>query len=252
MNLMNGDCLQLMDTVPDKSVDMILADLPYGTTANKWDSPIDAAKLWEHYKRIIKPDGVIVLFAAQPFTTHLISSNLDMWRYNWVWQKESGSNFLNSHYEPLKITEDICVFSFASVGSLSKNKIKYNPQGLVEVNIQKKNKPNSKFRENFGYGGGNNLLNSDKEFTQKYTNYPTNILRFDRDKDGFHPTQKPVELLEYLIRTYSNEGEVVMDNTMGSGSTGVAAVNLGRDFIGIEMNTDYFNIAKQRIEKVNK
>jgi DNA modification methylase len=250
MNLMNGDCLQLMDTIPDKSVDMILADLPYGTTANKWDSPIDAAKLWEHYKRIIKPNGVIVLFAAQPFTTHLISSNLDMWRYNWVWQKESGSNFLNSHYEPLKITEDICVFSFASVGSLSKNKIKYNPQELVEVNIQKKNNPNSKLRKNFGYGGGNNLINSDKEFTQKYTNYPTNILRFDRDKDGFHPTQKPVELLEYLIRTYSNEGEVVMDNTMGSGSTGVAAVNLGRDFIGIEMNTDYFNIAKQRIEKV--
>jgi site-specific DNA-methyltransferase (adenine-specific) len=196
----------------------------------------------------LKPDGVIVLFAVQPFTTQLISSNLDMWKYNWVWQKESASNFLNSHYEPLKVTEDICVFSFTSVGSLSKNKIKYNPQGIVEINKQKKNKPNSKLRTNFGYGGGNNLLNSDKEFTQKYTNYPTNILRFDRDKDGFHPTQKPVELLRYLIRTYSKEGDLVLDSTMGSGSTGVAAVMEKRDFIGIESDLNYFNIAKERIE----
>jgi site-specific DNA-methyltransferase (adenine-specific) len=247
---MNGDCLELMNGIPDKSVDMILADLPYGTTANKWDSPIDSDKLWAHYKRIIKPDGIIALFAAQPFTTHLISSNLEMWRYNWVWQKEGASNFLNSHYAPLKITEDICIFAFTSVGSLSKNKIKYNPQGLVEVNIQKKNNPNSKLRKSFGYGGGNNLINTDKEFIQKYTNYPTNILFFERDKDAIHPTQKPVKLLSYLIQTYTNEGDTVLDNTMGSGSTGVAAVSLNRNFIGIELNTEYFNVAEQRIKKI--
>jgi len=242
-----GDCLEEMKKIQDRSVDMILTDLPYGTTANKCDSVIDSEKLWEQYKRIIKLDGVIVLFAAQPFTTHLISSNTDMWRYNWTWEKNGGSNFLNSHYAPLKITEDICVFSFATVGSLSKNKIKYNPQGVIEVNIEKQNNPNSKLRETFGYGVKNNVINSDKKFIQKYTNYPTNILKFDRDTEALHPTQKPVELLRYLIRTYTNENDTVLDSTMGSGSTGVAAVKEKRNFIGIELDEYYYNLAVDRI-----
>ena len=244
-----GDCLEEMKKIQDRSVDLILTDLPYGTTANKWDSPIDSDKLWEQYKRIIKENGIIALFAAQPFTTHLISSNFNMWRYNWIWQKESGSNFLNVSYAPLKITEDICIFSYATVGSLSKNKIRYNPQGLIEVNKEKQNNPNSKLRQTFGYGGGNNLINSDKKFIQKYTNYPSNILRYDRDKDGIHPTQKPLDLLRYLIRTYTKEGDLVLDSTMGSGSTGVAAIKEKRNFIGIELDDHYFNLAVDRINK---
>ena len=147
---------------------------------------------------------------------------------------------------PIKITEDICIFSYGKVGSLAKNPITYNAQGLIEVNKKKKNNPNSKFRDNFGYGVNNNVLNSNKEFIQKYTNYPTNILSFKRDRNNFHPTQKPVELLRYLIRTYTNERDIVLDNTMGSGSTGVAALLENRDFIGIELDKQYYDIAVKR------
>lgn len=238
-----------MEKIPDKSIDMVLCDLPYGTTANKWDNIIDFNKLWQCYERIIKDDGIIVLFSTQPFTSLLITSNMEMFRYSWVWKKDGANGFLNANYAPLKISEDICVFSKATVGSLSKNKIRYNPQGIVKVDRQKINNVNSGYRESQGYESKNNLLNSGKEYVQKYTNYPTNILEFKRDLDNIHPTQKPVKLLEYLIKTYTEKGQTVLDNCMGSGSTGVACINTERKFIGIEIESRYFDIAKQRIEK---
>lgn len=246
--LLQGDCLELMKQIPEASIDLILCDLPYGVTCLKWDSVIDFAELWEHYKRIIKDNGAIVLFGIEPFTSCLILSNLEMYRYSWVWKKEAATGHLNANYKPLRITEDIAVFSKGTVGSLSKNPIVYNPQGIKAVNRVKKNRPNSTWRKNKGYQSMNNVLNSDKEFIQKYTNYPNNILEFPRDKKAVHPTQKPVALLEYLIKTYTSEGEIVLDNCMGSGSTGVAALNLNRNFIGIELDENYFNIAKERIK----
>ena len=247
MTLLQGDCLELMKQVPDKSIDLILCDLPYGTTALKWDKVLDKNKLWEQYKRIIKDNGIICLFGAQPFTSMLIASNLDMYRYSWLWKKESATGYLNSKYRPLQITEDIVVFSYAKVGSLAKHPITYHPPGLVEVNIVKKNNPNSTWRKNKGYDSMNNELNSDKEFIQKYTGYPNNILEFPRDKNTVHPTQKPVALLEYLVKTYTNEGDTVLDNCMGSGSTGVACQNTNREFIGMELDEKYYKIACERL-----
>lgn len=242
-----GDCLELMKDIPDESVDLILCDLPYGTTACSWDNILPFDKLWEHYKRIIKKDGVICLFAMQPYTSMLISSNLDMYRYNWIWRKNSSTGFLNANYKPLTETEDICVFSNGTVGSLSNNPIRYYPQDLIEVNRIKQNNPNSTWRKSKGYNSMNNKLNSEEEFTQKYENYPTNILEFDRDNCIYHPTQKPVELLEYLIKTYTREGQVVLDNCMGSGSTIIACINTKRNYIGMESDETYFNLAEKRI-----
>lgn len=257
--LFNGDCLEIMKDIPDKSIDMILCDLPYGTLMGgfrggkaKWDNNIDLNILFNNYKRIIKSDGVICLFGVQPFTSDLIYYGKDIYRYSWIWKKESATGFLNANYKPLSITEDISVFSFGTVGSLSKNPMRYNPQGVIAVNKKKKNNPNSKFRENVGHTSKNNKLNSDTEYIQKYTNYPNTILEFPRDKEHLHPTQKPVALCEYLIKTYTNENEMVLDNCMGSGSTGVACINTNRNFIGIELDKKYFDIAKQRIEECEK
>lgn len=249
IELYNNDCIGQMQNIADKSIDLILCDLPYNTTANKWDNLIPFEKLWENYERIIKDNGIICLFSRQPFTSKLIMSNLPLYRYNWIWKKESASAFLNSHYAPLKITEDICVFSKATVGSASKNKIKYNPPCLTAVNKQKRNNPKSNWREKFGYTVGGNKLNSDTSFIQKYTGYPNNILEFPHDKEKLHPTQKPIALLEFLIKTYTEENSIVLSNTMGSGSTGVACKNTNRNFIGIELDKKYFEIAKERIEK---
>lgn len=247
--LIQGDCLEVMKDIPDKSIDMILCDLPYGTTACKWDNIIPFEPLWEQYNRIIKDNGAIVLFGNQPFTSRLIVSCIKLFRYTMIWEKNSPTGFLNSKYKPLSIFEDIMVFSKGTIGSRSKNKIVYNPQGLEIVNISKKNNKKSTWRVNHGYNTDNNILNSDKEFIQEYSNYPNNILKFKRDKNNIHPTQKPITLLEYLIKTYTNEGELVLDNTMGSGSTGVACLNTNRKFIGIELDKDYFKIAEERIEK---
>lgn len=246
--LWHGDCLELMKDIPDQSIDLILCDPPYGTTCLKWDKVIDFELMWEEYKRLIKPNGTIVLFGIQPFTSMLIHSNKQMYRYSWVWKKDTATGHLNANYKPMQITEDINVFSFGTVGSLSKNPIRYYPQGVVEVNIEKKNNPNSTWRKNKGYDSMNNQLNSDKPFIQKYTGYPNNILEFARDKNAVHPTQKPVALLEYLVKTYTNKNDLVLDNCMGSGSTGVATLNLDRKFIGIELNDKYFDIAKERID----
>ena len=232
--LMFGDCLERMKEIGDKSIDAIICDPPFGTTACKWDTIIPFEPLWKQYKRIIKPNGAIVLTASQPFTSALVMSNSDMFKYEWIWEKEQGVNFQLCKYQPLKIHESILVFS--------KGTHNYFPQGLVEINKKKSNK----FKGgNLGHQDSEKLRS---EYYQKFSNYPKSILKYNRER-GLHPTQKPVALLEYLIKTYTNEGETVLDNTMGSGSTGVACVNTNRKFIGIEMDENYFNIACDRIEE---
>jgi site-specific DNA-methyltransferase (adenine-specific) len=262
--LYQGDCLIEMENIPDQSVDLICTDLPYGTTDRKgteskgenrllvWDTVIPLDKLWENYKRILKPNGAVVLTADQPFTSQLILSNLEWFKYEWIWKKKKTTGFLLANYRPMKCTEDIVVFSPAGAAAASKNgrNMTYNPQGLVEKNVKKKNsaKRLGNFLHNPEHMGKNNKLLHDSEYEQKYTNYPSEIIEFGLDKDSVHPTQKPVALMEYLIKTYSNEGETILDNCMGSGTTGVACVNTNRNFIGIEMDEQYYKIAKERIE----
>ena len=234
IKLIHGDCLEEMKNIPDKSIDMILCDLPYGTTQNKWDSVIPLEPLWEQYKRIIKDNGAIVLFAQTPFDKVLGASNLKMLKYEWIWEKQQGTGFLNAKKMPLKKHENILVFY--------KKLPIYNPQMIGnEIRTIKRNK-NGKTTDNYG------KFTYDEQSTY-VGRYPTSILSFDRDKNKLHPTQKPVPLLEYLIKTYTNEGEIILDNTMGSGSTGVACINTNRKFIGIELEEKYFNIAKTRIEE---
>ena len=258
-----GDCLIEMNKILDGSVDLILCDLPYGTTdrngtenkgANRilgWDNIIPLDKLWEQYKRVLKPNGSVVLTADQPFTSQLILSNLYWFKYEWIWKKRKTTGFLLANYRPMKCTEDVVVFSPAGAAAASRNgrNMTYNPQGLIEKNVKKKNnaKRLGKFLNQPEHLGVGNKLLHETEYEQKYTNYPSEIIEFGLDKDVVHPTQKPVELMEYLIRTYSNEGEVVLDNCMGSGTTGVACVNTNRNFIGIEMEENYYKIAEQRI-----
>ena len=248
IRLYHGDCLELMKQIPDNSVDMVLCDLPYGTTACKWDSQIPLEPLWEQYERIIKDDGAIALFATQPFTTTLIVSKMELYRYSWVWVKEKGSNFQLANVQPLKQTEDICIFSKARAANGAKPRMRYFPQ-FEERDIPLK------------YGGGKHVggellhKHSMKELHKTYTTrHPINILCFTKNygHENYHPTQKPTELLSYLIRTYTREGECVLDNCMGSGSTGVACLETGRSFIGIEKDEHYFNVAKKRIEEKQK
>lgn len=268
LTLLNGDCLVEMNKIADGSVDLILCDLPYGTsdrkgTENKggnrllgWDNVIPLDKLWEQYKRVLKSNGTVVLTADQPFTSQLVLSNLEWFKYEWIWKKKKTTGFLLANYRPMKETEDIVVFSPAGAAAASRNggNMTYNPQGLIEKNVKKKNNPNrlGKFLHNPEFMGKNNKLLHDSEYEQKYTNYPSEIIEFGLDKNNIHPTQKPVALMEYLIRTYSNPGETVMDNCMGSGTTGVAALNCERNFIGIEADKDYFQAAKERIELSTK
>ena len=229
--LYHGDCLEIMDQIEDKSVDMILCDLPYGTTNCKWDSIIPFEPLWNQYNRVIKDNGAIVLFSTQPFTTTLIYSNLKNYRYNWYWKKNIITGFSYARYQPMRTIEDICVFFFFSG--------KYNPIGMKKSSdpIRIRNDKN---------GINSEALN--KAYKPRYTGYPNNLLFFNKEF-GYHPTQKPVALLEYLIKTYTNESEIILDNCMGSGSTGVACINTNRRFIGIEKEDKYFEIAKERIEK---
>jgi len=239
INLMLGDCLQRMKEIESGSVDMILADPPYGTTACKWDSIIDLDLMWEQLKRIIKPNGAIVMTASQPFTSILVTSNLKMFRHQWVWNKRFAANYAQAKYSPQKIHEDICVFSL--------KKANYAP--LMTIRDKPIKKGANKGSRIYGGASG---LNKDEYTGKVYTHkYPESIIEFNVRADGrkLHPTQKPVSLMEYLIKTYTNEGDTVLDFTMGSGSTGVAAKNLNRSFIGIEMDEGYFNIAKDRINK---
>jgi site-specific DNA-methyltransferase (adenine-specific) len=247
-----GDCLEVMRHIPDNSVDLILCDLPYGTTKCKWDSVIDTDKLWVEYRRVLKkPSGVVALFSQQPFTTRLIAANYEWYKYNLIWKKNKTTQFLLANYRPMKCTEDICVFSpgGAAAASRETGNMTYNPQGLKPVNIVKKNseKRIGKMLNQVHHLGANNKLLSNKEYKQSFTNYPTEILEFEIENDTIHETQKPVRLIEYLIRTYSNEGGVVLDNTMGSGTTGVGCIATGRSFLGIELEEKYFNLSVERI-----
>lgn len=238
IELWQGDCLELMKNIPDGSVDLVLTDPPYGTTACKWDSVIPFEPMWEQLNRIIKPNGAICLFGSEPFSSALRTSNIKDFKYDWYWQKTTPTGFLNAKKQPLRNIETISVF-------YSKQPT-YNPQKTYghkrKVSLAKHKQNCKKAEEYNDYG----LASYDS--TERY---PTQILQFktDRQKSALHPTQKPVALLEYLIRTYTNEGETVLDFTMGSGSTGVACVNTNRHFIGIELDEGYFNIAKKRIEE---
>ena len=249
INLWQGDCLQLMSHIPDKSVDMILCDLPYGTTACSWDEVIPFEPLWKHYKRIIKDNGAIVLFGSGSFTPVIINSNFTDYKYKWVWEKANSTNFVHAKNRPMTKHEDILVFSKAPMGHISQlgdERMMYNPQGLTEVNQSVKSG-----KGRFGTIAGNRPSHKDV-FLRTHTGYPVDILRNFPEPSAntkLHTSQKPVELLEYLIKTYTNEGDVVLDNTMGSGSTGVACKNLNRRFIGIELDKEYFKIAEKRINE---
>ena len=236
----NRDCLgELgMPMIADGSVDMVLCDLPYGQTWNKWDSVIDFVELWKHYERIVKPTGVIVLTASQPFTSLVVCSNPKMYKCSWIWVKDNTTGFVNAHYQPMKKTEDILVFSKAGMAPSAKTKVTYNAQGIIPYNKVTRR----------GSAGKNYCDTLKSENFQEYTNYPDNLLHFAYDKDKVHPTQKPVALMEYLIRTYTNHGDTVMDNCAGSGTTLVAAVNTGRNYIGFELDKGYYDIAVRRIE----
>lgn len=300
MNLIKGDCLEVMKSIPDASVDAIITDLPYGTTACKWDSIINFDLMWKQLNRIIKPNGVIALFGSEPFSTALRMSNIKNYKYDWIWEKNNAGNFQLVNYQPLKIHENISIFYNNSAFS---NIMKHNMKlkGLKQIDISKlqfskngnftgwvANKLNGSqiptkeqwakicclfkidnnydellvtynknvietniVQSNKNKGGLLGHLSSEKKrdtYIQTKTSYPKSILRYNRE-NGLHPTQKPVALIEHLIKTYTNENETVLDFTMGSGSTGVACVNTKRNFIGIELDNKYFEIAKKRIEQ---
>ena len=242
--LYKGDCLEIMKDIPDKSVDMVLCDLPYNTTSCKWDKLLPMDLLWKEYERIITDKGAIVLFGTEPFSSKVRLSNEKLYKYDWKWIKSIVGNFLNCKNSPLKKYEDIMVFSKGTIANGSPRLMRYNPQGLIKVEL-KRNNGNKDNRDRNGTIG--NRPSRQGEYKQEYTNYPTNILEFSNET-GLHPTQKPVLLLEYLIKTYTNENETVLDNTMGSGSTGVACLNTNIKFIGIEKDDTFFQIAKNRIE----
>lgn len=241
MQLINGDCLVEMNNIADESIDMILCDLPYGTTKNKWDTKIDLDELWRQYKRIIKRRGCIALFAQTPFDKVLGCSNLEMLKYEWIWQKTMATGQLNCHFAPMKIHENILIFSksAASFVQNTDNAMVYNPQ-------YRKGKPYSKWSGHGSKNYGNqtpSITNNDGEHYM-----PLDVITFAKDKERLHPTQKPVALCEYLIKTYTNVGDVVLDNCMGVGTTGLACQNSGRDFIGIELDKNYYDIAVERID----
>lgn len=230
-NIYNMDCLEGMKQIPDGTIDAVICDLPYGTTQNAWDSVIPLDAMWEQYRRIVKPNGAIVLFSGQPFTSALVMSNPDMFKYEWIWEKNRPTGFLNANRTPLRIHENVCVFYDKPPT--------YNPQGLI---YKPKKVRRSKTGDNYGTTRSNEYIN-------EYENYPTDIVDFDLDiGDTFHPTQKPVDLLRYLVLTYTNEGDTVLDNCMGSGTTAIACIKERRHFIGFELSKEYFDKAVRRIK----
>ena len=241
IELMQGDCLEMMKNIPDGSVDLVLTDPPYGTTACKWDSVIPFEPMWKQLKRVIKPNGAIVMTASQPFSTTLIASNMKMFKYCWVWEKTRGSNFATLKYMPWKMHEDIIVFNAKGV---------YNPQKYEVDESQIDKRKNVRPPESNKDGVYGEITRTRKK--DDGTRYPSSILKIKNPNNNtVHPTQKPVALMEYLIKTYTNEGETVLDFTMGSGTTGVACRNLSRNFIGIELDAGYFEIAEKRIKEKN-
>ena len=235
MMLLEGDCLDLMPLLPDNSVDMILCDLPYGTTQNKWDAVIPFTDLWAQYDRIAKPDAAVVLTAAQPFTSALVMSNPNAFKYQWVWEKTAATGFLNAKKQPLRAHEDVLVFY--------RSQPTYNPAMRDGATIKRVNASVADHGPNYAKAKS---IRAPYESTQRF---PRSVLKLPKDNrlKRQHPTQKPVALMEYLIRTYTNPGDVVMDNCMGSGTTGVACVNTGREFWGIERDPGYLEIAERRI-----
>ena len=235
-----GDCLELMKYIPNGSIDMILCDLPYGTTACKWDTIIPFDKLWEQYERIIKPNGAIVLFGAEPFSSMLRVSNIKQFKYDWIWDKVKPSGHLNAKIMPLKEHEIISIFS--------RGKCVYNPQGLEKIyKIQKKSNSDTTLGNGYSTFGKNN-----KTTIQTIGNYPRSILTFNKPSKTLHPTQKPIALFEYLIKTYTNEGDLVLDNTAGSGTTAIACLNTNRQFIVMEKEQKYYDIILKRVADFNK
>lgn len=235
--LFHGECIEVMkNEIADKSIDLILCDLPFGVTDCEWDNIIDFDLLWEQYNRIIKDNGAIVLFSVQPFTTKLISSNVKNYKYSWYWVKNKCTGFAFAKHQPMRKVEDINVFY--------KKKPLYVPQGLKKLD-----KPILKKRKCIGKENIYDMSTLNREHLVEYTNYPNNVLFFNKESKTIHPTQKPVDLLEYIIKTYTRENETVLDNCMGSGSTGVACANTNRRFIGIEMGEKHFKNAKNRIER---
>lgn len=240
IRIKQGDCLELMKQIPDGSIDLILTDPPYGTTACKWDSVIPFEPMWDQLNRIIKPNGAVLLFGSEPFSSSLRVSNLKMYKYDWVWEKTQATGHLNAKKQPLRCSENISVFY--------KKQPAYHPQktqghkpmngGVRKLSVQNKTDVYGKATKELPFGG-----NTDR--------YPRNIIKYKSDKQTnyLHPTQKPVALLEYLVKTYTNENETVLDFTMGSGSTGVACLNTNRKFLGFELDENYFNVAKERLEK---
>lgn len=237
--LLCGDCLELMNRIPNGSIDMALSDLPYGTTRCRWDTPINLQELWKQYRRVVKENGAIVLFSAQPFTTELISSNKAMYRYEWIWRKTQPSGFMNAKKMPLRTHENIEIFY--------RKPPTYNPQ--MTHGHQRKTATAYGTRESDGsscYG------REERNYTYDSTDrYPVDVLQYSTGDKAkrLHPTQKPVDLLEYLVKTYTNPGETILDNCMGAGSTGIACMNTGREFVGIELDPEYYQIAKERIEQ---
>ena len=227
-----GDCLDILPTLPDDSIDMVMVDLPYGTTACKWDSIIPLDFLWEQYNRICKKNAAMLFTSAQPFTTTLASSNINNFRYEWIWEKPQGTNPMNAKVMPLKSHENILVFY--------RSKPTYNPQMWYSTPYSGFSSDTSKIGEVYGNQQSKHRDNPEG------SRYPKTVLKFKQEK-GLHPTQKPVGLMEYLIKTYTNEGDTVLDNTMGSGTTGVACVNCNRSFVGIEMDKKYYQISEERV-----
>lgn len=241
----NEDCLEGMKRIPDGSVDCIICDLPYGTIACKWDRIIPFDRLWEQYNRIIKNNGVICLFGSEPFSSHLRMSNIKHYKYDWIWKKTTSTGFQHAKNMPLKNYEIISVFSNGLIGhkSLLKDKrMIYNPQGIVRTNkISKSNK------NRWGNIVGKRPSHQEK-FITEFENYPTMVLEYPKDKNIGHPTAKPVALIEYLIKTYSNEGETILDNCMGSGTTAIACINTNRNYIGFEIDKEYYDLSIKRIK----
>ena len=240
IDIRQGDCLELMKDIPDTSIDMILCDLPYQETGNKWDKFVNLEQLFNEYRRIIKDDGCIALNGTFKFGTHLMNIAPDLYKYEWVWEKDNGTNAPNVNLQPFRVHEYIFIFGKGRVTNGNRIPMKYYPQKTEGKPYKQKS---GRMSENWK-GGLNNIITDNKDGLR----HPKTIQKFNRDR-GYHPTQKPVALLEYLIKTYTNEGETVLDNCMGSGSTGVACVNTNRNFIGYELNEKYFKIAEKRINE---
>lgn len=247
--IFNGDCLEIMQKIPDNCIDLVCCDLPYGTTASSWDKAIPMDKLWGQYNRVLTKTGTVLLFANGIFTPRVMSSNLRDYKYRWVWVKRNATNFVHAKNRPMTKSEDILVFSKGAMGhrsQLGDKRMTYNPQGLISCHQVKKSG-----KSKFGTVAGCRPSHKD-EVVREYTNYPSDVLLDFPEvcpTKKVHTNEKPILLLEYLINTYTDKNGVVLDNCMGSGTTGIASINSNRKFIGIELDENYFNIAKERIEK---